>query len=63
MEWISVKERFPFRRERVLVSSKDGYFMEILFYYGENQWEDCEKIYIEDITHWMPLPKSPSKEV
>ena len=70
MEWISAKDRlptgtwhknFPYLSEEVLVVNSVA---TIVAFYNRNQgqWFTGEPMgdeWIDKITHWMPLPKSP----
>lgn len=58
MEWISVNDRMPDDIDEVLIF-ENGCII-IGHYY--HQWIDealTFSIIQEDVTHWMPLPKSP----
>lgn len=66
-EWISVKDRLPKPGERILLSSKkfvgEGWINGTLnkfFRYDGIEWS---KIFIENITHWMPLPEPPEEQL
>ena len=61
-KWISVKDRLPEKRQRVLC-----YFQ----YEPESPNVICENTYLgfkiwlsegSKVTHWMPLPEEPNKE-
>ena len=63
MEWISVKDKLPEKRKRVLAS--DGELV-VVAWIGKvlNMWEGWQCIdneYFGDVTHWMPLPEPPCK--
>ncbi len=70
-EWISVKERLPEVGNMVLIFY-DGQPVIAMFRKSEHcsGWfegychmcEDSETYYLDDVTHWMPLPEPP-KEV
>lgn len=67
-EWISVKDRLPEAETEVLVYHGSAYnqVCNVYVYLGGNEWMDgyCNKGYTkdEDITHWMPLPASPTEK-
>lgn len=73
-KWISVKERMPPLKEKVLVwavgKSKltmGKTYCDVTFTaeeMGEVRWWECWMRFIEDwdITHWMPLPDAPEVE-
>jgi hypothetical protein len=60
-KWISVKDRLPDERTRVLVYGEFGVSM--AFLYGDNKhWyiadtEDWDEV--REVSHWMPLPEPP----
>lgn len=58
-EWISVVERLPKERERVLVVCEDGIVRLNMVkhgYFPEITNIDCISV---KTTHWMPLPEAP----
>lgn len=61
-EWISVKDRLPEEPGEVLVVlyGKVG----IAWYHGGEQFETGSGLicYVEEVTHWMPLPKPPKDD-
>lgn len=64
-EWISVKDRLPQPKRRVLVFGDDGIFTGYRDDYEDHSW-NCYPAgsYAEDtlvfgITHWMPLSEEP----
>ncbi len=65
MEWISVKDKLPSPQEMVVFFYDDqfhiGYFISKSQYHEEYLWQSHIDGYncVHDITHWMPLPKSP----
>ena len=46
-EWISVEERLPNPKERVIICYNDGFMT------------DDSIPFDEDVTHWMPFPEAP----
>lgn len=65
MKWISVKDKHPGKSGHYLASDGD----EVAELYFEsrrkvNLWLEIngEPAPIDDITHWMPLPKPPTKQ-
>ena len=56
-EWISVKDRLPEPTYCVLVAGAYGE-MGIDALGTDGEWMGM----VEDITHWMPLPKHPKRE-
>jgi len=67
MEWISVKDRLPEYKKRVILyaPSYSGrpIFEGILKQTDEsgNVWEDAEKFIRTSITHWQSLPEPPKE--
>lgn len=61
MEWISVKNRLPENIGDYLVT--DGFACMVSVFRG-NEWDfwNIKWWSSEQVTHWMPLPKSPSNE-
>jgi hypothetical protein len=71
MEWISVKERLPEEHKKVIAygqpkndcSCNPSWRVMEASYQGNDQYElgwvygeyDCQ----QEVTHWMPLPKTP----
>lgn len=56
MEWISVKDEQPNPQDKFILGHNGDYAFECNF--DDGDW--CN-IGGEDITHWMPLPKPPTK--
>lgn len=62
-EWISVKERLPDKGVWILFYSWRGI---LLGSFWDNYWHTQEingpglKMYLEQVSHWMPLPKPPN---
>lgn len=65
MEWISVKDRLP-NEEMVLVSAAsvdaEKPYMSISYYDKTAGWCLVPMLWIDSITHWMPLPDPPKEE-
>ena len=62
MKWISVEDKFPKGGQCVLLFSKEsgvaeGAYSEIDKHFRQWRWSCIKK----DVTHWMPLPKSPKE--
>ena len=66
MEWISVQDRDPEKSGHYLAS--DGDDVAELYFESRrkvNLWLEIDgksSEPIDDITHWMPLPKPPTKQ-
>lgn len=59
--WISVKERLPEKKQRVMVYTTQGvYRLGAFSFVGKEGavWFKCDKSCIS-CTHWMPLPDAP----
>lgn len=73
-EWISVEDRLPDGNKTVLAYAKyrqinnelsDPFIMVATKYQRGNKdiwWEDDNCVYLEDVTHWMPLPEPPEEK-
>ena len=65
-EWISVKEMSPEAGEYVVCIAKRNpfsRFMPMVARIEKNGWANpITEQYISEVTHWMPLPKSPKGE-
>lgn len=62
--WISVKERLPEKKQRVMVYTVQGaYRIGVFSFVGDKGavWFKCDKSCIT-VTHWMPLPEPPEEE-
>lgn len=67
-QWISVKDKLPKEKQWVLirVACSDYFNVEQGMYRGDGRWMNCwcanrhNDLY--PVTHWMPLPESPTKE-
>lgn len=58
-EWIDVDDRLPGFRERVLCVIGAGWYVDILFYVNNCFYNDG--VEVEKVTHWAPLPETPSQ--
>ena len=64
-EWVSVEERLPEGHVQVLMWSAKWNIAEAGSYYNKHFWvysEIGDGYIAEDITYWMPLPKSPKED-
>ena len=66
-DWISVKDRLPEDKNRVLVWYMGRrYEMPLFAEWDRSQWWDHEGLafgdYSKHITHWQPLPEPPEAE-
>ena len=62
-KWINVKDRLPNDEQDVLAFSISGDESKIIpVNYCNGKWFDCIfNVYINTITHWIPLPKPPKE--
>ncbi len=64
MEWISVKDRLPGYLTRCLVTN--GKYVKTSWSKdNDHAWCEIhdfdEDVWLEDVTHWMPLPEPPKQ--
>jgi hypothetical protein len=64
IEWISVKDRLP--ETKYGTWSKEDCLLLTLYNYEigrtkDGEWVDMNNDALEDVTHWMPLPKPPKE--
>lgn len=76
-EWIDVNERMPAKFQRVIIADighgeiysftgstymGDGFFVAETGGLEARNYDGGASIYLDmDVTHWMPLPKSPTE--
>ena len=62
--WISVEEKLPEECELVYAIREGNVEPGIYKFMAKDQWEWAPRFIacLDDITHWMPLPKPPRKE-
>lgn len=70
-EWISVKDRLPKIGVEVLIFDADSSndFHDVWSLARDEEYDDIgwndkngDWYYLDDVTHWMPLPEPPQKE-
>ena len=69
-QWIPVEERLPGEGQVVLGVREGGTDVEMYKFMGFNEstdtfdweWHPYYRAVVDDVTHWMPLPKAPRKE-
>ena len=61
---ISVEERLPERSkespvwsDKVIAYTKDDNQLMAFYAHDNKEWEDVESIKIDDVTHWLPIPR------
>lgn len=57
--WISVEEKLPEHRQKIIVACKDGCVYEDIYDEEEKLWINCRA---SPVTHWQPLPTPPKTE-
>lgn len=64
-EWISVEERLPEHKQKVLCFCQAGIWDVLTWDYVEWAWiKDSKHAYMQGfITYWMPLPEPPKNRV
>jgi hypothetical protein len=65
MQWISVQERYPKDKQKVLTIDSDG-VIDIYYYDINYPWFFYKPAFngvlrVGHVTHWMPLPEPPKK--
>lgn len=60
-EWISVDERFPKHRDKVLVCDERRNMVTAMYIaYDNGGFDWCTSVrLVYKVTHWMPLPEAP----
>lgn len=60
-EWISVDEKLPKHREKVLVcDDRQNMFTALYVAYDNGGFDWCTSVrLVYKVTHWMPLPEAP----
>ena len=66
-EWVSVEEKLPNDKQIVLFHQKNGFIYCAEYFAGNSlcspSWFiDCNCWEAKEVTHWMPLPKSPKED-
>lgn len=68
MKWIDVNEKFPLSDTYILVLLC-GKFPKVSYYFQDSfgkwfstDYDIWDKVYTDEVTHWMPLPKPPPKK-
>lgn len=59
--WISVKDRSPGNHEPVFIHSMANGIMTAIYTTSGN-WVGDDGYYVDDVTHWMPLPEPPKED-
>ena len=58
-QWISVKDRLPESKKEVIIT--DGKYVQTGSYQpdAKQNWHIGQNVFVNTITHWMPLPNAP----
>ena len=59
-KWISVEDRLPEDDDSNYIVW-NGIYINIAIYWGDGRWWPAGGYIVNDITHWMPLPKPPKE--
>lgn len=60
-KWISVKDELPKDdNQKLLFTNEFGFYRVASYDLDFKEWVDLDD-YPLDVTHWMPLPKPPTK--
>ncbi|HAT3749121.1 TPA: DUF551 domain-containing protein [Klebsiella oxytoca] len=66
VKWIPVSERMPVEFEAVIAFDGDQVYGEAVYRSGDGftiaGYDPCDRVQLQSVTHWMPLPVGP-KEV
>ena len=66
MQWIKVEDRLPPTEVPILFYAERVIFGEYVYYGGRNgedyRWYESHTGYVQDVTHWMPIPCGPEEE-
>lgn len=61
MEWISVEDRLPENKVRVLLFDNEGFGVVSGRLIASVWYLESEKDLNSNVTHWMPLPEPPKE--
>lgn len=63
--WIPVSERMPIEFEAVIAFDGDQVYGEAMYSLDDgftiDGYEPCDRLKLQSVTHWMPLPASPQE--
>lgn len=66
-KWIPVSERMPIEFEAVIAFDGDQVYGEAMYSSDDgftiDGYEPCDRLNLQNVTHWMPLPAAPQQEV
>lgn len=65
-KWIPVSERMPVEFEAVIAFDGDKVYGEAMYSSDDgftiDGYDPCERLNLQNVTHWMPLPESPQED-
>ncbi|HDK6888148.1 TPA: DUF551 domain-containing protein [Klebsiella variicola] len=64
-KWIPVSERMPIEFEAVIAFDGDQVYGEAMYSSDDgftiDGYEPCDRLNLQNVTHWMPLPAAPQE--
>ncbi|HBY7808042.1 TPA: DUF551 domain-containing protein [Klebsiella pneumoniae] len=64
-KWIPVSERMPAELESVIAFDGDHVYGEAVYSPGDgftiDGYDPCDRVQLQNVTHWMPLPAAPQE--
>lgn len=64
-KWIPVSERMPVEFEAVIAFDGDQVYGEAMYSSGDgftiDGYDPCDRVQLQSVTHWMPLPAAPQE--
>ncbi|HGK5017743.1 TPA: DUF551 domain-containing protein [Klebsiella pneumoniae] len=64
-KWIPVSERMPVEFEAVIAFDGDQVYGEAMYSSGDgftiDGYDPCDRVQLQSVTHWMPLPAGPQE--
>lgn len=65
VKWIPVSERMPVEFEAVIAFDGDQVYGEAVYRSGDgftiDGYDPCDRVQLQSVTHWMPLPAAPQE--
>ncbi|HIF7010522.1 TPA: DUF551 domain-containing protein [Klebsiella pneumoniae] len=64
-KWIPVSERMPIEFEAVIAFDGDQVYGEAMYSsddgFTSDGYEPCDRVQLQNVTHWMPIPEAPQE--
>ena len=64
-KWIPVSERMPIEFEAVIAFDGEQVYVETMYSSDDgftiDGYEPCDRLNLQNVTHWMPLPAAPQE--